>query len=272
MKKGLIILFSICILSWIVVQQNLTTQNVVLNSTTSIQTVQEGNNKNESFTESKDLLETEVYNDIILPRIDLYCGCTYNEEKNVDLKSCWFKTSWKNTQRSKKIEWEHIVPAENFGQSFKEWREGDVKCVNSKWKTYKWRECAEKVNTEYRLMQADLYNLIPVIWEVNALRSNYQYTQLTQDDIKYTFWECSSKMWEQKFEPRDSVKWLVARASLYMWQAYSKQNIISDKQRKLYEAWDKLYPVTKEECIRYKKIKELQWNDNLVLKERCSGY
>lgn len=30
------------------------------------------------------------------------------------------------------MEWEHIVPAENFGRAFREWRVGDPACVNKK--------------------------------------------------------------------------------------------------------------------------------------------
>jgi len=33
---------------------------------------------------------------------------------------------------SKKIEWEHAVPAENFGRTFSEWRDGNQACVTVK--------------------------------------------------------------------------------------------------------------------------------------------
>ncbi|WP_160061132.1 hypothetical protein [Psychromonas sp. L1A2] len=36
---------------------------------------------------------------------------------------------------SKKTEWEHVVPAENFGRSFIEWRDGDDSCLDSKGKS-----------------------------------------------------------------------------------------------------------------------------------------
>jgi len=58
----------------------------------------------------------------------------------------------------------------NFGRTFKEWRDGNAQCVNSKGKSFKGRRCAEKVNKEYRYMQADMFNLYPAIGAVNALR------------------------------------------------------------------------------------------------------
>jgi deoxyribonuclease-1 len=84
----------------------------------------------------------------------------------------------KHFKRSRRVEWEHVVPAQSFGQSFKKWREGDSKCVNKKGKAFKGRKCAEKVNMEYRYMQADLYNLVPANGQVNAIRSNYSYAMI----------------------------------------------------------------------------------------------
>ena len=70
------------------------------------------------------------------------------------------------------------MPAENFGRAFKEWREGDGRCTNEKGHFYKGRRCAEKMSAEYRLMQADMYNLFPAVGAVNAIRSNYNYELL----------------------------------------------------------------------------------------------
>jgi deoxyribonuclease I len=35
----------------------------------------------------------------------------------------------KYKNRAAKIDWEHVVPAENFGQTFKEWREREIRNV-----------------------------------------------------------------------------------------------------------------------------------------------
>ena len=45
--------------------------------------------------------------------------------------------------------------------------------MSQKGKRYKGRRCASKVSLEFRLMEADLYNVQPAIGEVNGRRSNY---------------------------------------------------------------------------------------------------
>lgn len=76
----------------------------------------------------------------------IYCGCKI-QANLVDLKSCGYKIQ-SDPKRAARLEWEHVVPAEAFGQSFKEWREGDPKCQKHG-KPFKGRKCAEK-NEEFK--------------------------------------------------------------------------------------------------------------------------
>ena len=131
-----------------------------------------GNTTNDSFSHAKKML-SQVYAD---HRVTFYCGATYDAQGNVTLSE-GFETP-KHEKRADKIEWEHALPAENFGQTFVEWREGAPECVDNRSKVFKGRKCAEKVNAEYRMMQADMYNLFPAIGAVNALRSNFNYAML----------------------------------------------------------------------------------------------
>jgi len=174
----------------------------------------------------------------------------------------------KYVKRAKKIEWEHVVPAENFGRTFSEWRDGHKQCVNSKGKSFKGRRCAEKVNTEYRFMQADMFNLYPAIGAVNALRSNYNFTMLpaAQSD----FGLCAMKIDERKAEPPEIARGQIARTYLYMEDTYKQYNM-SKAQRQLMNAWDKMYPVDAWECTRAEKISKLQKNQNDVVKSRCES-
>lgn len=129
-----------------------------------------GNEWNDSFSKAKKTLERQVYYD---HRITLYCGAAFDEKKNVTLPEGF--TAAKHEKRAGKVEWEHVVPAENFGQAFAEWREGDAQCVDNRGKAFKGRKCAEKASREYRLMQADLYNLYPAVGAVNALLPELQF-------------------------------------------------------------------------------------------------
>lgn len=221
------------------------------------------NQEIDSFNKAKRLLEKQVYNN---HRTTLYCGAEFDLNKKV-IPPKGFTTT-KYLKRSKKIEFEHVVPAENFGRTFSEWRDGHKQCVNSKGKAFKGRRCAEKVNTEYRYMQADLYNLFPAIGAVNASRSNYNFTMLPAD--KSDFGSCAMKIENRKAEPPERARGEIARTYLYMEHTYKRYSM-SKSQRQLMNAWDKMYPVSAWECSRADKIRELQKNENKIVSSRCAA-
>ena len=83
----------------------------------------------ESFSESKKLLK-EIYKD---HQTTFYCGCKYNpldKDNMIDRNSCGYvprnelTKKGKENERANRIEWEHIMPAENFGRHLPCWREG----------------------------------------------------------------------------------------------------------------------------------------------------
>ncbi|MFZ4439889.1 MAG: endonuclease [Syntrophales bacterium] len=227
--------------------------------------VQPGNTTNDSFSKSKKLLHSAIYKDAT-SRQDIYCGCKYDELKDVDFKSCGYKPE-RDNQRAHRIEWEHAVPAEAFGQSFKEWRNGDQDCVDNRGKPFKGRKCAEKVNLEYRHMQADMYNLYPAVGEVNGLRSNYSMAMIPGGQNR--FGQCKTRIEDQKIEPRPEVRGEIARTYIYMERAYPGHGIISNKNEKLFQAWDKSDPVDAWECERAGRIARIQGNVNLVVDQAC---
>lgn len=221
-----------------------------------------GNTTIESFSQAKRLLERSVYHD---HRVTLYCGAVFDARKRIDLPAGFSTPS--HQKRAARMEWEHAVPAENFGRAFTEWREGAPECVNRNGKPFKGRRCAEKVSEEYRYMQADMYNLFPAIGAVNAVRSNKRYSALPQASA--AFGTCPAKVDGERFEPPDMAKGPVARAALYMEDAYAPRYRLSRQQRRLFEAWAGLFPVTEWECERTRRIERLQGNENPRVKLPC---
>jgi deoxyribonuclease-1 len=217
----------------------------------------------QSFSQAKKKLQTQVYNN---HRETIYCAAAFNAKKQVTAPVGFSTTKY--VKRAKKVEWEHIVPAENFGRTFEEWRTGSKQCINSKGKSFKGRKCAEKVNLEYRYMQADMYNLYPAIGAVNALRSNYNFTMLPSANS--SFGSCNMKIENRKAEPPENSRGRIARTYLYMEQTYKRYSM-SKQQRQLMNAWDKTYPVNKWECTRANKIAKIQGNENMVVKSRCKA-
>ena len=222
-----------------------------------------GNTEIESFTKAKRLLEREVYFD---HRVTLYCGAAFDARKNVTLPDGF--TTPKHAKRARRVEWEHVVPAENFGRAFVEWREGADVCVDNKGKAFKGRKCAEKANAASRYMQADLYNLYPAIGAVNAMRSNYRYSMLPGSPA--TFGTCSMKIDGRRAEPPEAARGTIARTVLYMADAYQGVYRLSNQDRRLMEAWDRQYPVDAWECTRARRIEAIQGNPNERVKEACS--
>ena len=183
-----------------------------------------------SFSKSKKLL-LKVYKD---NPFTLYCGCTFKGKKP-NLSSCGYIPK-KDKKRANRIEWEHVVPAHAFGQSFSEWRNGHPKCVSKKGKKFKGRKCAQKMNEEYRRMQADMFNLYPAIGEVNGRRSNYSMAIIEGE--KREFGKCDVEIKSRKVEPREEIRGEIARTYLYMDSVYPGRGIISKRKMKLIDGWN----------------------------------
>ncbi len=79
-----------------------------------------GNASNDSFSKSKKMLERQVYQD---HRVTIYCGAKFDAKKSILAPDGFITTKY--AKRARRIEWEHVVPAENFGRAFSEWRTGD---------------------------------------------------------------------------------------------------------------------------------------------------
>ncbi|MGL1931721.1 MAG: endonuclease [Desulfotalea sp.] len=225
--------------------------------------VQAQNTTIDSFSKAKKNLENKVYYD---HRETIYCSAEFTAKKQV-IAPTGFKST-KHVKRSKKVEWEHGLAAENFGRSFSEWRNGDPQCVDRKGKDFKGRKCAEKVNMEYRYMQSDMHNLFPAIGSVNAMRSNYNFTMIPGS--KSDFGTCDMRIENRKAQPPEGARGRIARTYKYMDATYPKYSM-SKQQIKLMDAWDKMYPVSDWECTREKRIKKIQGNGNSFVSDHCGS-
>ncbi|BEI26604.1 endonuclease [Vibrio fluvialis] len=215
-----------------------------------------GNTSIESFNTAKRLMQEQIFVGDGF-QTTLYCGAKFNANKEVTLPDGFVSTKYKD--RLKTWEAEHISAAESWGKSFVEWREGHPSCVDNKGKSFKGRNCASKVNKQYRLMQSDLYNLAPSIGAVNGMRKNYNFTMMP--NAKSSFGSCDMRIENRKVQPPESARGRIARAYLYFDEVYSRYSM-SKAQRQLMMAWDKQYPVTPIECEIGRRIKLVQKSSN----------
>lgn len=223
-----------------------------------------------SFNKSKKIMK-KIYNG---HQVTFYADCNYNykDKKNMIVrKSCGYEPRNERTKkgkvnkRARRIEWEHVIPAENFGRQFTCWREGAKQCLKSNGKKYKGRKCCSKVNLKFKFMESDLHNLVPAVGELNADRSNFRYGMIQGEKRRYG----NSINFEVDFkrrtaEPRDEVKGNIARTYFYFEDTYGMN--ISKKDKKLFKVWNKLDPVDKWEIERNSRIKKIQGNENKFIK------
>lgn len=203
-------------------------------------------------------------------QVTFYANCKYNykDKKNMIIrKSCGYEPRNEYTKkgninkRARRIEWEHVIPAENFGRQFSCWREGSKECIKSSGKLYKGRKCCSKVNRKFKYMEADLHNLVPAIGELNADRSNFRFGMIEGEKRYYgdsIDFEVDFK--KRTAEPRDSIKGNIARTYFYFEDTYNMK--ISKKDKKILEVWDKLDPIDEWEIERNNRIEKIQGNSN----------
>lgn len=225
--------------------------------------VQARNERIVSFSQAKRRL-IDIYDD---HRLTLYSACAYRDDKTVDYARCRYLPQ-RPEGRGRRIEWEHVVPAEAFGNSFVEWREGHPECVDSRNRAFHGRHCAAKMNTLYRKVEADLHNLFPEIGEINALRSNLPMGVVTMPK-PFILQSLTARLGGGVFEPPINAKGPVARAHLYMDAAYPELHLLSKQRRQLFAAWSK-QPVDAWECERNLRIRNVQGNLNPIIASACA--
>ena len=220
------------------------------------------NRKIDNFSESKTFLESfHKFN-----KRTFYCNCAY-EKKIPLLNSCGYKV-FKNFKRASRIEWEHVVPASRFGNNFSSWKFGHQSCKKINGKLYKGRKCARKTNQQYRFIESDLYNLQPVIGEINQVRSNYRMSIIKGE--KRLFGNCDFEVKKKFVEPSNKVRGNIARTYLYMSEEYPEFIKLTKNEFKMFKRWDLNDPVDKWECTLSKQIQIIQGNVNKIIEKKCN--
>ena len=189
----------------------------------------------------------------------LYCSCpidyTFSKKKvrwTVDLKSCGYQVR-KNANRAQRIEVEHVMPAWEFGHQLKCWQNGGRKNCES--------------DTNFAKMEGDLHNLFPSVGEVNGDRANFQFTDWNGQPNQYGQCAIIVDFKNRQVQPPQHARGIIARTYLYMAEQYNIR--LAPQQRKLYEAWNKLFPAKPQECERNRLITKEEGHDNPFVTASC---
>ena len=195
-------------------------------------------------------------------RYSFYCGCSYAYRRDasqryarnhVEPRDCGYEPA-RSSERARFIEWEHVVPAYDFGRTRSCWREGHPRCKG------RGRKCCRKVDPIFRAMEADLHNLQPAIGELNQDRGHLGFGLIPGEERDYGACDFEVDRHARVVEPRPEVRGDIARTYFYMERMYGVR--ISRKNRRLFETWDAQDPISPREQRRNRRIMEVQGNSN----------
>lgn len=196
-----------------------------------------------NFTQAKTEARQYVYHDQNRNSGgDLYCGCDWDwagrSGGRMDLQACGYVTR-SQPNRAERIEWEHIVPASNFGRARQCWQNGGRK------------NCTAN-DPVFSRMEADMHNLAPAVGEINADRQNYNFGFVGGNSSNYGSCDFKVDTKNRIAEPKDDVKGMLARVYFYMHDRYNLP--MSRQQEQLLMQWDKQYPPNQWELERDRRI------------------
>lgn len=180
---------------------------------------------------------------------EFYCGCAirWQAGKGIpDLKGCGYQIR-KNGPRANRIEWEHVMPAQQFGSPLACWKKGG-------------REQCGKTDVLFKQMEADLFNLKPAIGEVNGDRAHYRFGMLPAQAPQYGSCEVKVDFKSRLVEPRAEIRGDIARIHFYMADKY--QLPLAKAQQQLFMAWHQQDPVDETERKLQQRIAQQMGHAN----------
>ena len=159
------------------------------------------------------------------------------------------------------------MPISWVGRTRSSWHK-PKKCRKSNWKYMNNRACCRKIDPVFAKAEADLHNLRPVIGQLNAIRSNKPYGEISGEDRRIG--GCNFESTMDVVEPDDHIKDNVARIFLYMAETWGV--FFTSEEITILRKWSKLESPTEEEKEINKSICLVQGNGNPyieILKTNC---
>ena len=197
----------------------------------------------------------------------LYCGCSFNKAKDIDHLSCGYVPRKQTNKRSRRLEWEHVMPAHAFGKNLQCWQK--KLCTKRNGKTYKGRKCCSRISDKFKMMQADMHNLFPSIGEVNGDRSNHPFGDIPDEPRVYG--QCDFELRKNLgrkgkiAEPTEAIRGDIARAYFYMSSQYDV--LIPGEYKEILSQWNLSDPPDDWEIERNDLIEAVQGNRNRFVDE-----
>ena len=149
-----------------------------------------------------------------------------------------------SSRHGKKINIEHVFPMS--------WVTKTLHCGD--------RKKCRRTSRRFNQIEADMHNMYPALAKVNKTRSAMAYDLVKGETYYYKGCDFEVDFHKRKVEPSPSARGKIARAMLYMADAYNLK--LFSKQKKLLLKWHHANPPTREEKQRNRRIEEIQGKAN----------
>lgn len=197
-------------------------------------------------------------------RVEAYCACGFDEAGAIDAGRCGYQPR-RTSERSRRIEWEHVVPARRLGEHLACWRGETEGCQAAR---KRGRACCSRSierggDPLFHAMEGDLHNLLPAIGELNADRSDRPYGEVAGEARDYGTCDFEVDRAAGRggpTEPPDAVRGDVARIWLYAVDVWGL--VLTPEEAGTFRAWSAADPVDAWEQERDRRIEAAQGNRN----------
>ncbi len=191
----------------------------------------------------------------------LYCDCPYDPRRmQADRRECGYVSGTR-------VNWEHVVPASHLGNHRPSWSGDDPRCRNHRPRSIRGRDCARKIDPDFNLREADLYNLYPSLMDLNQARGSYRPGEVRGELRR--FGRCDFEVEGRRVEPAPTVRGDFARTYFYMAEAYPDADFLRASLKRTLTEWARADPVDAGECARAARIEQVQGNVNRFVAEPC---
>lgn len=190
-------------------------------------------------------------------------GCDYSydphscmDKSMVDTRSCSVD------EVNETMKWMQVVPDTFYGRHKSCMIEKP--CINVFTKeAFGSPMCCRRIDKQYREMEADLFNLVPVVTSLARLQKGRTFGEVK----RVTQGIGDVKIGKRHIEPPQQVKGDVARIYLYMDERYTLD--LSPQQKALFLKWHHEDSVDAKECTLAKIFQKVQGGENPWLTRWC---
>lgn len=192
------------------------------------------------------------------------CGCSYSAQMKTVRATCGYKTR-ANEELAHRVDIALVVPANVFGAHRECWT--SELCVRDDGSRFGGVECCRQRDPVFGAMERDLHNLVPMIGELAADRSDFPYGEIKGEPRLYGLCDVEVDAQAKVVEPLPELRGDIARIYLYMQHVYGPASgmQLDPALEALYERWHAEDPPDAWEHAREDAIAAIQGVRNDML-------